>query len=137
MRAVTMANAATAEAEERVEVAAGDMRDMPLDDDSFDGAISAFAIDHLNAEGIRQALSEVARVLRPEGEFLLIVINPDGWVRFTYPMFPEHGYFGGTSVPDRWRSALAEAGLEVVEEGRQPGALYFLSRSPRSELEAQ
>jgi SAM-dependent methyltransferase len=124
-----LANARMAGAEERLEVVPGDMREMPLENAAFDGAVSAFAIDHLNAEGIKQALAEVTRVLRPGGEFLLVVINPDGWIRFAYPMFPEHGYFGGTSVPERWRSALTEAGLEVVGEGRQPGALYFLSRS--------
>lgn len=122
------ANARTADVKERLEVVKGDMREIPLDDDSFDGAVSAFAIDHLRAEGIRMALSEISRVLRPEGEFLLFVVNPDGWVRFAYPMFSAHGYFGGTSNPDRWRSLLAAADFDIIEDGTQPAALYFLSR---------
>ncbi|MCP5116046.1 MAG: class I SAM-dependent methyltransferase [bacterium] len=122
------ANASTAGVEERLEVVSGDMREIPLDDGSFDGVVSAFAIDHLRAKGIKMALSEISRVLRPEGEFLLFVVNPDGWVRFAYPMFSAHGYFGGTSNPDRWRSLLAAAKFDVIEDGTQPAALYFLSR---------
>ena len=122
------ANAGKAGVWERLTVASGDMREIPREAASFDGAVSAFAIDHLDQEGIQRALAEVWRVLRPGGEFLLLVINPDGWVQFVYPMFPEHGYFGGKSNPERWRAFLVEAGFEVVEEGTQPGALYLLGR---------
>ena len=123
-----LANARTAGVEDRLEVVDGDMREIPLDAGSFDGVVSAAAIDHLNTTGIRTALSEVSRVLRPGGEFLLIVVNPDAWVRFAYPMFAAHGYYGGVPNPDRWRSFLTGADFAIIEDGTQPGALYFLGR---------
>jgi len=42
--------------------------------------VSAAAIDHLNREGVERTLAEVSRVLRPDGQFLLMVVNPDVWV---------------------------------------------------------
>jgi SAM-dependent methyltransferase len=132
-----MANARAAGVDRRVEVVTGDMREMPLADGSFDGVVSAYAIDHLRQDGIRQALAEVARVLRPGGEFLLMVINPDGWVRTAFPFLHAHGYFGQHSTPEewqgRWRGLLSEAGLEVVEVGTRPGTLYLLASRVREE----
>jgi SAM-dependent methyltransferase len=124
------ANARVAGVEERLEVKAGDIREMPLEDASFDAVVSAYAIDHLNAEGIRRALAECARVLRPGGELLLMVVNPDVWTRVAFPLFAAHGYFGGRSAPERWRAAVTDAGLEIVEVGRAPSALYVLATRP-------
>ena len=72
-----LANIKIAGFEGRAKVQRGDMRKMPLSDATFDGAVSAYAIDHLNGEGVRQSLGEVRRVLKPGGEFLLMVINRD------------------------------------------------------------
>ncbi len=124
-----LANAATAGAAARVEVKIGDMRQMPFADGSFDAAVSAYAIDHLNREGIERALGEMRRVLRPGGQFLLLVINPDAWIRVAFPFFVEHGYFGSARIPDVWRERLTAAGLNVVEQGTRPGTLYILSES--------
>jgi SAM-dependent methyltransferase len=124
------ANAKAAGADARVEVKVGDMRDMPFSDDSFDGVVSVAAIDHLNQEGIAKALAEVTRVLRPDGQFLLEVVNPDIWTKIALPFLHGHGYFGAKAFPDRWRSHLTTAGLTVVEEGTQPAALYFLTQKP-------
>ncbi len=75
------------------------------------------------------ALAETKRVLRPGGQFLLMVINPDAWIRVALPFFFEHGYFGSSPIPDAWRERLTAAGLEVVEQGTRPGTLYILSES--------
>ncbi len=122
------ANAARAGVEDRIEARVGDMRSMPLGDDSIDAAVSAYAIDHLSREGVERSLAEIQRVLRPNGEFLLMVINPDIWVRIAYPFFVHHGYFGGSADHERWRSYVTNAGLEVVELGTAPGTLYLLAR---------
>jgi SAM-dependent methyltransferase len=123
------ANARVAGVEDRLDVVTGDMREMPLPDESFDAAVSAFAIDHLNRDGVTRALAEVARVLRPGGEFLLMIINVDGWIRFAYPLPHGHGgYFTRAQNVERWRTVLAAAGLEVVEQGSRPGTLYFLAQ---------
>jgi SAM-dependent methyltransferase len=122
------ANARAAGAEDRVEVRVGDMREMPFDDESFDGVVSVAAIDHLNREGVERTLAEVTRVLRPDGQFLLMVVNPDIWTKIAMPFLHGHGYFGGRAYPEQWRSQLTAAGLDIVEEGTQPASLYFLTQ---------
>jgi SAM-dependent methyltransferase len=121
------ANARAAGVDNRLEVQVGDMREMPFDDASFDGVVSVAAIDHLNKEGVERTLAEVTRVLRPDGQFLLMVVHPDIWTKVALPFLHGHGYFGTPSFPDRWRSRLSAAGLSVVEQGAQPAALYFLT----------
>ena len=124
------ANAARAGVADRLEVVTGDMREMPLPTASFDAVVSAYAIDHLSREGISRSLGEVRRVLRPGGEFLLIVIGPDTWVRVAFPFLWAHGYFGPGTASDLWRDRLRTAGFVVREEGTEPGTLYFLARTP-------
>lgn len=125
-----LANARAAGALDRVDVRVGDMRAMPFDAQSYDGAVSVAAIDHLNRDGVRKTLAEVRRVLKPNGDFLLMVINQDAWIRTAFPMLAHHGYFGGRANPDRWRDAMTEAGLTVVDSGLRPGMLWVLARTP-------
>jgi len=122
-----LANARAAGAEARLDVRVGDMRAMPFEPGIFDGAVSAFAIDHLSRGDVEKTFAEMARVLKPGGQFLLLVINQDAWVRTALPFFVHHGYFGGRAYPERWRSGLETAGFTVSEQGTQPGTLYFLA----------
>src|SRR5262245_61298229 len=122
------ANAAVAGVADRLDVIAGDMRAMPFADGSFDAAVSAFAIDHLNREGVTRSLAEIARVLRPGGEFLLMTLHVDAWVRVAFPLPPGHGYFSQSPGSERWRPALDAAGLDLIEEGTRPATLYLLTR---------
>jgi SAM-dependent methyltransferase len=123
------ANARAAGADARLDVQAGDMRSMPFGDASFDAGVSAFAIDHLNREDRRKTYAELRRVIRPGGDFLLMVVNNDAWIRFTLPILLHHGYFGPRTNAERWREELTAAGFEVAEQGFQPGALYVLVRN--------
>jgi len=119
------ANLRAAGVEERAEVRAGDMRKLPFGDAECDGVVSCYAIDHLNRQGIGQALLEARRVLRPGGEFLFVVISNDAWLKFAFGPLLAHG--GPRSVA-WWAERMAEAGLQVVERGTQPGSLYLVSR---------
>jgi len=121
-------NTRIAAVDDRVEAQPGDMRQMPFEAASFDAAVSAYAIDHLRRGGIVKSLAEVERVLRPGGEFLLMVMNNDAWVRFAYPFIHAHIYLGRGPVAARWRTFLAEARFDILEEGAKPGTLYFLCR---------
>ena len=123
-----LANARVAGAGDRVETRIGDMREMPFEAASFDAAVSTYAIDHLDREGVRRSLAEIARVLRPDGQFLLMVINPDASIRIAFPHLAAHGYFGTGAPAERWLTALDAAGLGAVEHGSTPGTLYFLSK---------
>jgi ubiquinone/menaquinone biosynthesis C-methylase UbiE len=120
-----MLNARIAGVADRAEAIVGDARELPLETGTFDGAISLAAIDHIPRDGIPTALAEAARVLKPGGEFLLMIVNVDHWAMFASP----HA-LGHHPRPDanRWRTLLASAGFDVVEEGTQPAVRYFLSR---------
>lgn len=124
------ANAAAAGAADRLEVRVGDMRRMPFGDAEFDGVVSVAAIDHLSRDDVRRTFHEVTRVLRPGGDFLLMVINQDGWIRTAFPFLAHHGYFGGRANPDGWRDALTASGFAVAERGTGPGVLWLLARRP-------
>lgn len=130
------ANAAAAGVENRLEIQTGDLRRIPFADGSFDAAVSSYVIDHLNRQGVQQSLAEIARVLRPDGQFLLMVINTDGWVRFAYPLIHAHMYYGSGRQGERWRAALTSAGFDIVEQGTQPATLYVLARKRASDNSA-
>jgi len=120
-----MTNARIAGVADRAEAKVGDARELPLEPGAYDGVISVAAIDHLPRAGIPNALAEVARVLRPRGEFLLTIVNPDAWAWFASPFALAHH-----RPPDasHWRALLESSGFDVVEQGTQPGGLYFFSR---------
>jgi ubiquinone/menaquinone biosynthesis C-methylase UbiE len=110
---------------DRATVQAGDMRQLPFQSDEFDGIVSSYAIDHLNRDGIRQALSEAARVLKPGGEFLLMVIGKDPWLQFTFGPLLLHS---GTRGAEWWSGSLQQAGFDVLESGMRPATLYLVAR---------
>lgn len=120
----TLRNFEVAGVGSRARVEEGDMLSLPFDDADFDGVASSYAIDHLNLTEIPGVFGGINRVLRMEGQFLLMVIVPNVWTIITYgPMvhlgFPKRAF---------WRRALADAGLSLEEEGSVGGTAYFLSR---------
>jgi SAM-dependent methyltransferase len=120
-----LANLKAAGVDRRTTIQTGDMRKLPFEPAEFDGIVSSYAIDHLTRDGVNQALGEAARVLKPGGEFLLMLVGKDGWLQFTFGPLLLHG---GLRGPEWWNSRLAEAGFQVLEQGRRPMTLYFLAR---------
>jgi SAM-dependent methyltransferase len=120
-----MANARIAGVADRANAVVGDARALPLAAGDYDGVISAFAIDHIRRDGIPKALSEVHRVLKPDGEFLLMIVNVDWWALLSSPHAIAHH---PRANPIRWRTMIETAGFAIVEEGTRPMAMYFLSR---------
>ena len=118
-------NARIAGVAERAEAKVGDARELPLETASYDAALSLAAIDHIPRAGIPKALSEASRVLKPGGEFLLMVVNVDWWARFASPHAIGHHPRANAS---RWRTLLESAGFDVLEQGTRPAVLYFLTR---------
>ena len=112
----------------RADTVTADATRMPLPDASYDAAISSYAIDHMGREGSSKAIHEVARVLKPNGEFLLEIVNPDIWAKVLMPI--PHVGLNAHFRPDpvRWRAMLTGAGFEVIEEGMEPATLYWLAR---------
>jgi SAM-dependent methyltransferase len=120
-----MLNARIAGVADRAEAIVGDARELPLGTGTYDGAISLAAIDHIPRGGIPKALDEAARILKTRGEFLLMLVNVDGWAMFASPHAIGHH---PRADANRWRALLASAGFDIVEEGTKPAVLYFLTR---------
>jgi cyclopropane fatty-acyl-phospholipid synthase-like methyltransferase len=122
-----MRNLKAAGVEQRATIETCDMRKLPFEAASFDAIVSSYAVDHLNREGISQALAEAARVVKPGGEFLLMLIANDKWVKCFFGPLLSHG---GTRGSAWWNTRVKEAGFQVVEEGTYPATLYLLLRRP-------
>jgi len=80
-------------------------------------------MDHLTRPQTLGALAEARRVVRPGGEFLLMVIVPSVWSIVAYSplilaMFPRSRF---------WREALTAAGFDVASEGWSRGARWFVA----------
>jgi ubiquinone/menaquinone biosynthesis C-methylase UbiE len=122
-----LANLKAAGVDQRASIVAADMRKLPFEPAVFDAAVSAYAIDHLGREGSKQSLVEANRILKPGGDFLLMLIANDRWTKFAFGPLLSHG---GTRGAGWWRQAVQEAGFQVLEEGTAPATLYFLLRRP-------
>lgn len=120
-------NLAAAGVENRSSVVQGDMRRLPFADQGFDAIVSAYALDHLGSRGAAQALAEAHRVLKPGGEFLLILVANDARAKFAFGPLLSHG---GLRGPQWWTRQLEQAGFRVKEQGTAPLTLYFLVRRP-------
>jgi SAM-dependent methyltransferase len=120
-----LANLKAAGVDRRATIETADMRKLPFEPAAFDAIVSAYAIDHLNRKGIEQSLAEAARVIKPNGEFLLMLIANEPWAKLTFGPLLAHG---GTRGADWWKARVQEAGFQVVEDGTRPLTLYLLAR---------
>lgn len=127
------ANLEAAGVDQRATIQKADMRELPFESGTFDAIVSAYAMDHLNREGSKKALSEAARVVKPGGEFLLMVLNRDHWMMYTFGPLLAHG---GTRGEAWWTAQMQEAGFQVVEAGTPPATLYLLGRRSTNVSEA-
>jgi arsenite methyltransferase len=120
-------NLKAAGVEQRATIATADMRKLPFESGSFDAIVSSYAVDHLNRDGIKQALSEAARVVKPGGDFLLVLVSNDKWAKLAFGPLLSHG---GTRGREWWIARLQESGFQVLENGTSPATLYLLARRP-------
>jgi ubiquinone/menaquinone biosynthesis C-methylase UbiE len=117
----------------RATIETADMLKLPFGDRTFDALVSAYAMDHLGRNGARTALAEAHRVLKPGGDFLLILVANDGWAKLAFGPLLSHG---GTYGAGWWRDSAVKAGFEVREEGTRPVTTYFLLNR-RDQVEAR
>jgi ubiquinone/menaquinone biosynthesis C-methylase UbiE len=122
-----LANLKAAGVEQRATIATADMRKLPFENATFDAVVTSYAIDHLGRDGSRQALSEIARVVKPGGELLLSVVENDKWAKFAFGPLLSHG---GTRGAAWWAGSVKDAGFQIVEQGTTPATMYILARRP-------
>src|SRR5262245_26781065 len=119
-----MRNARIAGVAERADARVGDMRQLPFGDGEFDAVVSSYAIDHLRRAERSTAIGEVSRVLKPGGEFLLMIIRVDWRSWLVSPLLAHHP----SQNPEPWRQLLQGNGFTVEEEGTPFTTLYFLAK---------
>jgi SAM-dependent methyltransferase len=119
-----MKNARIAGVAARADARVGDMRDLPFGSGEFDAVVSSYAIDHLRRAERAKAIAEVARVLKPGGEFLLMIIRVDWRTWLVSPLLAHHP----SQDPEPWRALLRDHGFTLEEEGTPLATLYFLAK---------
>jgi len=120
-----LANLQAAGVERRATIVTADVRKLPFEPSTFDALVSAYVFEHLNREGIQQALGEADRVVKPGGDFLLMLVAKEPWMQYTFGPMLMHARLQGA---DWWTPRLQEAGFQVLEEGTCPATLYLLAR---------
>lgn len=120
-----LANLKSAGVDQRATIATADMLKLPFQNAEFDAVVSAYAMDHVGPDGSDQAIHEAARVLKPSGEFLLMVVANEPWVHFAFgPLIAHavgrHGHW--------WVEHIADAGFQIEEQGTRPFTFYVLAR---------
>jgi SAM-dependent methyltransferase len=118
-----MRNARLAGVDGRAAARVGDMRELPFGDAEFDAVVSSYAIDHLPRAERPKAIAEVARVLKPGGELLLMIIQVDWRTWLVSPLLAHHP----STDPEPWRVLLQEHGFTLEEEGTPFTMRYFLA----------
>jgi SAM-dependent methyltransferase len=119
-----MKNARIADVAERAAARVGDMRELPFRNGEFDAVVSSYAIDHLHRAERPKAIAEVARVLKPGGEFLLMIIRVDWMTWLVSPLLAHHP----SQDPEPWRALLRDNGFSLEEEGTPFTTRYFLAK---------
>jgi SAM-dependent methyltransferase len=122
-----LANLKAAGVDGRATIEIADMLQLPYADGTFDGLVSAYAMDHLGRDGAHTALKEAHRVLKPGGDFLLMLVENDGWAKLAFGPLLSHG---GTYGARWWRGAAEAAGFEVRGNGSRPVTTWLLLGKP-------
>lgn len=104
----------------------GDLTRLPLRDDSIDGGVSAYTIQHIDAEQQLAALQELIRVLAPGHGFCIITGIEPPLRRWAFallrPLLRNLTYkhkqrvdalYYHARTPDWWRSTLEGLGVQV------------------------
>ena len=118
MAAHTLRVARKACPEAEAHCGAVDVRNLPFRSASFDAVMCCYLLELLSQEDIRLTLREIRRVLRPGGNFSLVVIGQN------VKMFNRMYTLGGSLVPAFWGrqvesrvpDLIRAAGMRVVTD---------------------
>lgn len=109
---------------ERVRIETGDLTALPFPDSHFDSAVSAHVIDHLKDKK-KAGLSEIYRVLKPGGRFLMVVWVP-GWTTFSLA----NVFCLFLTSKAVWRELAGLVGFTIKDEGTFNGMWFAVLERP-------
>jgi SAM-dependent methyltransferase len=122
---------------------AGDICNTGFSTGCYDAVVSKFVLEHLPEEAAAEALTEIARVLKPGGYFIslcdLECDHPQlAWVRRHYPETYQQLYVldpghVGLRRAKEWNALIRDAGLEVIE-WRETSRFPVLDHHPLGQL---
>jgi len=94
-----------------------DMRALDYPDASFDGILAAYSIIHIPTPELPRVLTELKRVLRPDGYILFIVQKGEADQVVDEPLAKGEKVFMNFFNEDRLNRLLGAAGLTVFKQG--------------------
>lgn len=62
-----------------IDLAVADMLNLPYENQSFDCIFAYHVISHTDTKGMKKILSEIKRILKPEGEIYLTLCSKETW----------------------------------------------------------
>lgn len=123
-RAMLERNLRIAGLADRVQIEKGDLTAIPFPDAHFDSAVSAHVIDHLK-QYKKSALTEIFRVIKPGGRFLMVVWVP-GWVTFSLA----NVFCLMLTSKAGWRKLAGSVGFTIRDEGTFNGLWFAVLERP-------
>jgi SAM-dependent methyltransferase len=111
-----------------------DVAELPFEDESFDKAVAADLVEHLDEGTFERMLAEAYRVLRPGGTLAIYTPNPKHWVErakardFVLAQNPTHI---GLRPAEALAAAFRRAGFEVDRDEWRPIFLPLLNAAER------
>jgi ubiquinone/menaquinone biosynthesis C-methylase UbiE len=94
-----------------------DMRKLEFADRTFDGILAAYSIIHISTPELPGVLSEIKRVLKPEGHALFIVQEGEADQVVDEPLAEGEKVFMNFFSKERLNDLLTSAGFKIVEQG--------------------
>ena len=124
-----------------VERILGDLEELPFGNNHFDLVVLNYVLEHTLNPGL--VVSEIARVLKPDGVFYLSVPNSDSWddILFRFAHKVTHPSTWSATSPDAHnqkftleslRRLLGNYGFSIAERLTYPGGYNWMPRALRN-----
>ena len=86
-----------------IDIQVADMLSLPYPDSTFDCLFAYHVISHTDTAGMRKIMSEVKRVLKPDGELYLTLCSKESWsyVKAGYPHIDENTIIKTDDGPEK------------------------------------
>ncbi len=106
----------------------GDMLELPYADTSMDCILCRNVISHSDTEGVKKVISEIRRVLRPQGECYLTLGSKETWgfKQTDWPLIDENTRLRMEEGPE-WRTPHFYADYELCKELFKDFEIIFIN----------